>query len=814
MSQSYSTNDRAPDGFIASEARIHACSIAAIIAVTVVVIGATRVGGDAFGSAAISTWLFAVAALAALAALAVAGLIADRLWRASPRDQDSGTPMEPVADPIAGLLAPYRTNDDKVEAALRLEQVGHIFRQLDVMMAFTVLNAIMVAVAIWGEADVWLLCAWLAMVGAGAAGVIRVRARQKMRAPPTRVSKRALRRISAHSGWRGLAWGAAFALFFADAGLGGKLILGSVSVGMLAGGVLALAPIPSAAILYGLGVMVPTILRLVSFGNVDLAILAMFGVTYSGSMMIVAYQSYYNFATNLTARRAQAEQAATISMLLREFEESASDWLWEADQDGRLTRLPERVAGLFASPLSSEGRLPTLAEMAGADDNAALDIVDEALAARKPFRDAVIKLVDRNGGAHHIALTGSPRPDGGYRGVGSDITAQAVARAERRQALERAEQAEQRLKDGIASVGSGFMLTDSSNRIRLANQGFYEIFSSAPLLGEAPSIDAVIEAQVRLWNATARDRTRDWSESIRSALTSAPIPADIELPTGRWIRVKCASTTEGGTVMLLTDVTDIKQQEVLLAEQAKKLAASNLELEQFAAVASHDLQEPLRKIEAFGQRLGQRTKGSLDEESAYFLDRMMAASGRMRVLITDLLSYSRVGRREGQHRAIDLDRLLAEVLDDLAMAVSERKATVKAERLGLVMGEPTQLRQLFQNLLSNSFKFAKPGSPPTIEITRGEGPRGSIEIRFKDNGIGFDMQHHDKIFEIFHRLHGREQYEGTGIGLATCRKIVERHGGKLSAVSAPGQGATFIALLPSSHPGSPTAGDTEGRSAA
>ena len=413
------------------------------------------------GAPPLTAWLHALTAAAAMVALYAASMVADHLWRSSAQDGSPDLARSPLADPISGLTAPYRDTDDKDQAALRLEQVAHIFRQLDVMMAINVINAVLVALAIWHDADSWLLLGWLGLIAIGAVGVVRSRLKSRARPSPVKVSKRTLRRISVHSGWRGLAWGAAFALFFADAGVSGKLILGSVSVGMLAGGVLALAPVPSAALLYGLGVMVPTILRLVSFGNGDLVILAMFGITYSGSMMIVAYQLYYNFATNHAAKLAQAEQAATISMLLNEFETSASDWLWETDDAGRLTRLPERMAGLIGIAPGSDSGRPTLAAALRACDGETGAAVRDAMAAGASFRDQIVRVTDGYGGTHSISLSGSPKPDGGYRGVGSNITAKAVAQEERQRALERAEQAEQRLRDGIASFGSGFLLTGS-----------------------------------------------------------------------------------------------------------------------------------------------------------------------------------------------------------------------------------------------------------------------------------------------------------------------------------------------------------------
>ncbi len=779
------------------QAKRYLATVAALIAMSVMLIAMTRDTGPQPDAMPSSLSGFLGVAIAALLGLAASALLANRIWRTMGSRHDAVARGE-LSDPVTGLLAPFQSAGGKAEAALRVEQAGHIFRQLDVLMAINVINALLLAVAIWREVDQTILIGWLALIVVGAALGIRARMKSRSRPAPTAVSKRALRRMSLHAGMRGLAWGGAFAIFFGSTGVAGKLILLSISLGMLAGGVPALAPVPSAALLFALGIIVPTILRLISIGSGDFAILAMFGMAFTGSLVIVANQLYQNFAASLIARRAQAEQSATISMLLNEFEVSASDWLWETDDTGQLTRLPDRMAGLLAIPkgVSEAPSFDEVLARAGGDGKSA---IQACIAGRTPFRDLVISAVDAAGARHWVSLTGSPKPEGGYRGVGSDITAHVVAQDERRQALQRAEQAEQRLKDGIASIGAGFLLADADGRVVMANHGFYEIFSAASVLGGQPTIEALVQSQDRLWQAGATDAGRHWARAVIEQSQGGKPPADIELPSGRWLRVKGATTTEGGTVLLMTDITDIKQQETMLASQARKLAASNNELEQFATVASHDLQEPLRKIEAFGGRLGKRLEGKLDEESTFFLQRMMAATARMRALITDLLSYSRVGRRDGQHRNVDLDRLAADVLDDISVTVTERKATVHVGRLGSMAGDPTQLRQLFQNIVSNALKFVSPGRDPVIEIQRLDGVNGDeqgFELRFKDNGIGFDMQHHDAIFELFQRLHGRDQYEGTGIGLATCRKIVERHGGTLRAESVPGEGTTFIAALP------------------
>ena len=262
------------------------------------------------------------------------------------------------------------------------------------------------------------------------------------------------------------------------------------------------------------------------------------------------------------------------------------------------------------------------------------------------------------------------------------------------------------------------------------------------------------------------------------------------------MRVEGCATSEGGIVTVLTDITDIKEQEAALALQTQRLAASNQDLQQFAAVASHDLQEPLRKIETFGARLKTRAGSTLDKDSAAYLERMMSATTRMRRLITDLLAFSRAAKSDASMERLDLDRLLAEVLDDMSVSIEERRATLDVKPLGTMLGNASQLRQLMQNLISNALKFSKPDVAPQLIIERRDTKSEWLELRFTDNGIGFDMKYHDAIFEIFQRLHGREQFEGTGIGLATCRKICERHGGSIRAESVPGQGSVFIMSFP------------------
>ncbi|MEZ0486424.1 PAS domain-containing sensor histidine kinase [Fibrella aquatica] len=270
--------------------------------------------------------------------------------------------------------------------------------------------------------------------------------------------------------------------------------------------------------------------------------------------------------------------------------------------------------------------------------------------------------------------------------------------------------------------------------------------------------------------------------------------------------------TKMGDAILVTftDYTALKKLQHQLEQTIDELKRSNANLEQFAYVASHDLQEPLRKIQSFGDVLQHKYSGILEEEGVGLITRMQVAANRMSGLIRDLLAYSRLATRTDNVRTVSLPHVLARVLDDLDMSVQETAAVIHAGHLPVVTGDEMQLRQLFQNLLSNALKFKPLNSHPIIRIvsqriTADALPVGVVPIRtsmyyecieLTDNGIGFDQKYVDRIFQVFQRLHGRSQYEGTGIGLAIVQKVVENHGGAVTATSQPGQGATFAIYLP------------------
>lgn len=241
------------------------------------------------------------------------------------------------------------------------------------------------------------------------------------------------------------------------------------------------------------------------------------------------------------------------------------------------------------------------------------------------------------------------------------------------------------------------------------------------------------------------------------------------------------------------DIKKKKEELELLTEQLKE---SNKELENFAYISSHDLQEPLRKIQSFGDRLKSVESANFSEQGKDYLDRILNAASRMQILINDLLAFSRVSTRAQAFSFIDLNTILKEVLSDMEVTIEKTATKIKAEKLPSIVAEPTQIRQLFQNLISNAVKFRKEEETPVIKIYSKSNPSNSnlIDIIFEDNGIGFDEKYIDKIFTIFQRLEG-QKYEGSGIGLAICRKIAMRHSGNITAKSKNGKGSTFIVTL-------------------
>ncbi len=255
----------------------------------------------------------------------------------------------------------------------------------------------------------------------------------------------------------------------------------------------------------------------------------------------------------------------------------------------------------------------------------------------------------------------------------------------------------------------------------------------------------------------------------------------------------------GAVVRILGMTEDVTEKVAAKREReayARELERSNEALQDFAYVASHDLQEPLRKIRTFGNRLQAGYGEALGEQGADYLRRMLAAAERMQDLIRDLLAYSRVSSNRQPFSPVSLESLVGDVVGDLQARIEESGARVEVGPLPVIHADALQMRQLLQNLIGNALKFHRPGTPPAVRVDGAVGDDGTARITVRDNGIGFDPQYVDRIFAPFERLHPRQQFEGTGMGLAICRKIARGHGGDITARSVPDQGSEFIVTLP------------------
>lgn len=247
-------------------------------------------------------------------------------------------------------------------------------------------------------------------------------------------------------------------------------------------------------------------------------------------------------------------------------------------------------------------------------------------------------------------------------------------------------------------------------------------------------------------------------------------------------------------LQLQKEIAVRQKAEAVLAQRSQELARSNAELEQMAYVASHDLQEPLRMVASYLQLLEQRYGARLDADAHEFIEFAVDGAKRMRALIDDLLTYSRLGTKAQPLRPTDCNTVMQSALRSLGVAIAESGAQIDCAALPVVMGDAAQLTQLFQNLLANAIKF-RAGQAPRISV-RAEEEEGCWRFAVRDNGIGIAPEYFERIFEMFQRLHSRGAYPGTGIGLAICKKIVERHGGRIWVESAPEQGALFQFTLP------------------
>jgi signal transduction histidine kinase len=395
-----------------------------------------------------------------------------------------------------------------------------------------------------------------------------------------------------------------------------------------------------------------------------------------------------------------------------------------------------------------------------------------------------------------------------------DITGQkARLLAERKQA--------ELLRQVVSSSFNGILVAESVRNAQheivdfkfvLANEAAKEVngytveqLTNSTLLTLFPAL-----RQVPYPGSDGREKQTIFERYIDVAETGEAVLYDINyqhdgLAGWYWVAV---SRLNDGLIMTFLDISDLKYTQQQLERTIRELKRTNQSLEQFAYVASHDLQEPLRKIQSFGDLLIDRLAEDPNDVVRDLIQRMQSSAQRMQGLVKDLLAYSRLTNRQEGVAPVRLERVVKQALDDLQPMIDETSAVVDISSLPVINGDAAQLQQMFFCLLNNSLKFHKPGTPPHLLVSADfasadqlPGPlvgtdRPYVAISIQDHGIGFDKKYLDRIFTIFQRLHGRGHYKGNGIGLSLARKVVENHGGTLTAHSEPGKGATFTAWLP------------------
>ena len=397
--------------------------------------------------------------------------------------------------------------------------------------------------------------------------------------------------------------------------------------------------------------------------------------------------------------------------------------------------------------------------------------------------------------------------DGGIVGTRSDITEIKLREIEMLRISQQLHAKNFHFDTALSNMIQGLCLFDKDQRLIVVNRRYLEIYGfSADIVKPGITLRQLMEYSVSLGNYTKEEAERALAERNDPARLRSRTTIKQRLKDGRVIAVMNEPMADGGTIATYQDITDAEHSAETMLEYTHKLERSNRELIDFAYVASHDLQEPLRKIEAFGDRLVKKYSSILPEDGKMYVDRMQSAAERMRRLINDLLSYSRVTINAKPYEQAALNDVLAGVLSDLQIRIEESGATFELGNLPVLECDPTQMRQLLQNLIGNALKFRKADVAPVLRIRADsiEGPNEvcdgtAVKLTIADNGIGFDNQFKDQIFTIFQRLHSRNEYEGTGIGLATCRKIVERHGGTIDANGVLGEGSEFTIVLPQSR---------------
>lgn len=491
----------------------------------------------------------------------------------------------------------------------------------------------------------------------------------------------------------------------------------------------------------------------------------------------------YCVAHDITERYAAEQEMQRMNLLLGMAGKSARLGGWSVEADGHVNWSPELSAILEYPP----NVVPPLAESLALyheDDRPLVISTLQDVLAKGVSADLTVKIRTINGRWLDVRVTGQAMRDAGgqiIRAIGSvqDITDWKLMQS-------KADKLSNRLLTTLESITDAFFMMDQNWRFSYVNQEAVRVLKTEreTMLGH------------EIWKVFPGSYESEIGERYRTAMsngTAQHFESYFE-PFDSWFEVH-AYPSEEGLAVYFRDISARKAADAELRHTMLELERSNRELQEFAYVASHDLQEPLRKIQTFSERISQR-ESLLDEEGKDYLARMSSAASRMQALIIDLLNYSRVGSRVREFEKVNMNQVCDEVVADLEATLNESGAQIKVDRLPEVFGDASQLRQLMQNLISNAIKFKSDGNSPRVQIGAEEVNKSGWTLYVSDNGIGFNVRYLDRIFSPFQRLHARDSYPGTGIGLAIVKKIVERHGASITATSQPGEGATFRIRFP------------------